>query len=418
MTLLRTAYTSALRAATPALLLYLGRRTRRQAGMRDDWRARLGYGRQDARAAVWLHGSSAGEMQSLAPLAAALARSHPLRLTAFTATGLARARMLVPEMTAELSPLDLPGAWRRYFERAAPRLAVLAEGELWPNLLATAARRSVPVVVVSACMSARTAQRLAHFPATSQNMMRGLEQVLAQSEQDLARFIALGLPRERGSVTGSLKTALAIPPSVREQGTELRKQVFPGLPVWVAGSVRMGEEADVAEAVATVRSICPEAIALVVPRHPETAPAFAAALRERAIRPLGAVALDSGTPVTPGSVVLVDRVGTLLALYAAADAAFVGGTLSPVGGHNVLEPALLERPVVVGPMLDNVRTAAAKLKTAGALVIARDGTELGREMAALLAAPEKARIMGQVGARAASDSAALERTIQALENLL
>ncbi|MGA7965870.1 MAG: glycosyltransferase N-terminal domain-containing protein, partial [Gammaproteobacteria bacterium] len=343
MTIPRHFYTAALRLASPAVLVHLARRSRRQVGVADDWHARFGHGARDTRSPVWLHGASAGEIQSLASLAAALEATYPVRLSAFTATGRARARMLLPDVPVDLSPLDLPGAWRCYLERTAPRLAILVETELWPNLLQAAGRRELPVVLASARMSERTARRLAWFPATARALMDELQLVLAQSEEDLERFVAFGLPRDRGMVTGSLKTALMIPPGVREQGVALRDRLFAGEPAWVAGSVRTGEEQAIAEAVSGVREAHPGAMTLIVPRHPETAPVFIEALHARGIQALGAVALDADESLPRGAVVVVDRVGILLSLYAAADVAFVGGTLSSVGGHNVLEPALLER---------------------------------------------------------------------------
>lgn len=417
MTIPRRLYTAALGLASPAILAHLARRSRRQTGLREDWRARLGHVARDTRSPLWLHGASAGEIQSLAILAAALGKTHPTHLSAFTSSGLGRAQMLLPDVPVDLSPLDLPGAWRRYLARTVPRLAIVAETELWPNLLAAAARRELPVVLVSARMSVRTARRLGRFPATAQALMNALTQVLAQSEEDLDRFVALGLPSERGAVTGSLKNALVIPPAAREQGAVFRSRLCAGRPLWVAGSVRTGEEEAIAEAVAEVSKVHPDAVALIVPRHPETATAFSGALRARGLGVQGAGALDANEPLAPGAV-MVDRVGVLLSLYAAADVAFVGGTLSPLGGHNVLEPALLERPVLVGPSLGNVHEAAARLKAAGALSIVRSGGELGREVAALLSDPEGVKHAGQAGARVAADSAALTATVSAIEKLL
>jgi len=418
VTIPRLLYTAALRLASPAVLIHLARRSRRQAGVAEDWRARFGHGAKDTRSPVWLHGASAGEIQSLASLAAALEATYPVRLSAFTATGRARARMLLPDAPIDLAPLDLPGAWRCYLERTAPRLAILIETELWPNLLQAAGRRELPVVLASARMSERTARRLARFPATARALMNGLQLVLAQSEEDLERFVTLGLPRDRGVVTGSLKTALMIPPDVRRQGIALRDRLFAGQPAWVAGSVRTGEIQAIAEAVSGVQESLPGAMTLIVPRHPETAPAFIEALHARGIQVLGAAALDADESLPRGAVVVVDRVGILLTLYAAADVAFVGGTLSPVGGHNVLEPALLERPVVVGPCVDNVRSAVAQLKAVGALSLVRDGLELGREVAALMADAVEVGRAGRAGARAVTDTAALAATVEAIGKLL
>ena len=418
MTLPRLFYTAALRLGSPFLMFHLARRARRQAGTADDWRARRGYAAQTEDAPVWLHGASAGEIQSLAPLANALQRDYALRMSAFSVTGRERAAKLLPGIEVDLSPLDLPGAWRRFLSRVRPRLAVIAETELWPNLLAATRARGLPVWLVSARMSEATERRLRHFPATARELMGSLQGVLAQSEADLERFVRLGLPAERGRVTGSLKQALVIPRHVSERGERLRRQCLPARPVWVAGSVRSGEENAIAEAVSVVHEHYPAATAIIVPRHPETAESFRGALRVAGESTLPAEALDGDDPVPPGATVVVDRVGVLLEMYAAGDAAFVGGTLSPVGGHNVLEPALLGLPVLVGPGLDNIRRDVDRLKAAGALALVRNGGELGKELVALFGDAASRDCMGRAGAAAASDDAALKSTLGALRTAL
>lgn len=415
----RACYTGALRLATPLALLHLARRTRRQTGARDDWRARLGRGEPDSRHPLWLHAASAGEMQSLAPLADALAPDHPLRLSAFTATGRATARRFMPGTPCDLAPLDLPGAWRRYLDRVAPRAAVLVETELWPNLMAAAAARRLPVVLASARLGPGTARRLARFPGAVGEMLGSLTRVLAQTEADLERFVALGLPPGRGRVTGSLKDALAVPHDVIEGGRALRAGPLAGRRAWVAGSLREGEEAPVAEAVAAVREAVPDAVAVVVPRHPETSAAFRAALAARGV-PVVAAAdlLDTTAPVARGSAVVVDRVGVLFRLYAAADAAFVGGSLAPVGGHNVLEPALLGLPVVVGPNLDNIGESAGRLRAAGGLSVVSGGGALGAAITAFLGDEAARAKAGDAARRAASNPRVLEATLTGVREAL
>ncbi len=418
MTWPRFVYTAVLRLGSPFVMFHLARRARRQTGAADDRRARRGYVAEDRRSPVWLHGASAGEIQSLAPLAAALQSDYPLRVTAFTATGRARARALLPGVDVDFSPLDLPAGWRRYLSRVRPRLAIIAETELWPNLLAVARERAVPVWLVSARMSPATERRLRRFPATARELMESLHGVLAQSEADLERFVRLGLPAGRGRVSGSLKQALLIPGHVREQGERLRRRCLPERPVWVAGSVRSGEENAIAEAVSVVHERHPGATAIIVPRHPETAESFSGALRLAGETPLSAAVLDGDGPLPSGATVIVDRVGVLLDMYAAADAAFVGGSLSPIGGHNVLEPALLELPVLVGPSLDNVRRDVDRLKAAGALSLVRNGRELGNELAALFDDAAQREDMGRAGAAVASDDAALKVTLEAVRGAL
>lgn len=410
----RTLYTAALRLATPVLLAHLSRRTRRQTATRDDWRARLGLVDSDARRPVWIHAASAGEMQAALPLAAALAPTHPLRLSAFTASGLARVRTSLPGVEATLAPLDLPGAWRRYIARTNPRLAILLESELWPNLLAAARRRDLPVIVASARMTSAAARRLGRFPASTREMLGTLSGVFAQGREDLERFHALGLPRERGHVTGNLKEAQTISPATRERGRALRGGALAGRKVWVAGSVRDGEEAFIAETAAKVRERVPDAVALVAPRHPERAAGFIAALAARDIQALDWEALiDDGT-VPAGAVVVVAKLGVLPALYAAADAAFVGGSFAPLGGHNLLEPAQAGLPVFAGSNLHNVEEEAARLESAGGLTIVRDAESLATALAALLQDPQTAQKMGAAAKRVASNSDALAATLAAL----
>lgn len=418
MNLPRVFYTGAVRLATPVVLVHLARRSHRQAHTNDDWRARLGSVAPDMRAPLWIHAASAGEMQSAASLAAALTADYPVHISAFTATGRAVAARLVPEARLDLAPLDLPGAWRRYLERIRPRAGILLETELWPNLLAVAAARRLPIILASARLTPRAARRLARFPGATRAMLGALTQVLTQSEEDLERFVALGLPRARARVTGSLKQTLAVPAEAIAEGRRLRCGPFAGRKVWVAGSVRAGEETAVAAAAARTHATLPDAIAVIVPRHPEEAAGFVRALKAQAVPALGTEALHSGQPLPDGAAVVVDRVGVLLGLYAAADAAFVGGSLVPIEGHNVLEPALLGVPVVAGPRLGNVRAVAERLRAAGALAIVADETELAAAVSALLADPAAAQAAGAAGRHAAADPTALTATIAALRELL
>lgn len=418
MTLALSAWTAALRVSTPAILLYLARRSRRQTGQPDDWRMRLGFGESDSRRPVWIHAASAGEVQAATPLAAALSATRPVRLTAFTASGRLRASELLPDLAVELAPLDLPGAWRRYLRRVKPRLAVLVETELWPNLLASAHAHDVPVVLVSARLTPDAAGRLARLAGTTRTMLGLLARVLAQTQEDLERFVRLGLPAERGEVAGNLKDAAVASPAAAARGRALRDGPLAGCRVWVAGSVREGEEDILADAFAAVRARVPECVAIIVPRYPEQAPGFSSAFSARGIPVREWHELHPDERVPRGGAVVVDRLGVLQALYAAADVAFVGGTLVPLGGHNLLEPALAGVPLVVGPNLDHVREAARRIQQAAALAIARDAGNLANELVYWLRNREAAKRAGEAAGRAASRPAALEATLTALSPYL
>ncbi|MGH8162347.1 MAG: 3-deoxy-D-manno-octulosonic acid transferase [Gammaproteobacteria bacterium] len=418
MNLIRFGYTMALGCATPAILVHLARRSRRQTGSRDDWRARLGFVPRDMRRPVWIHAASAGEMQAALPLVAALARDYPVRLTAFSASGLAAAATHLPDVPASLAPLDLPGAWRRFLARTGPRLLVLVETELWPNLLAAAKHEGMPVVLTSARLTPETAHRLARFPQTIRDSLATLSTVLTQTPEDLDRFHALGLPDGRGRVSGNLKEAQIIPESVRARGRRLRAGPLAGRRVWVAGSVRDGEEALVAEATALIRTECSDAVALIAPRHPERAPAFVAALAARGIESFGPEVLDSKQPISGGAAVVVDRLGELLTLYAASDVAFVGGSFARLGGHNLLEPARLAKPILAGPHLGNVRQQAERLLAAGALFIVEDASTFAEKVITLLNDPAAAEYAGEAGRDSAAESEVLATILAALDDYL
>lgn len=404
----------AVRLSAPALLFYLARRTRRQTGERDDWRQRFGFAEPDSRRPIWIHAASTGEVQASTPLADALSRRYPVRMTVLTASGRARATEFLPNVRAELAPLDLPGAWRRYLTRVNPRAGVLVETELWPNLLACAQQRGLPVVLASARLTAKTASRLVRVPATSHAMLAALTRVLAQTREDLERYVALGLPVERGEVAGNLKDAAVVPSAVLAAGRKLRQASLVGLKVWVAGSVREGEAQILADAYAELRARIPDCVLIVAPRYPERATEVSEVFTARGIPLAHWHDLDVGLHASPASAIVVDRLGVLPTLYAAADVAFVGGTLIPIGGHNVLEPALVGIPIVVGPNLDNVRGAVERLQKARAISITRDAQTLARELAYWLESPEAAKAAGEAARTAASDPAPLESTLKAL----
>lgn len=407
-------YTTTLRLASPALLVHLARRTRRQTGTSDDWRARLGCVAKDARRPIWMHAASAGEMQAALPLAAKLIEQYPLRLSAFTASGLARANEFLPDATAGLAPLDLPGAWRRFLDRTQPRLLILTETELWPNLLAAATERNIPVILASARLTPEAARKLTRFPKTSRWMMQQLSVVLGQSSDDLERFYALGLPANRGRITGNLKTSLAVPPAVQERARSLRSGSLAGRKVWVAGSVREGEENFIAEATAKLHETNQDVVSLIVPRHPEKSARFETALRERGVATVDVEALDRTQPIAAGTVVIVDRLGVLLELYAACDIAFVGGSIAPLGGHNLLEPALLARPLLTGPHLDNVREDAVRLQKVGGLIVIKDAATFAEALNELFGNPNLCKTKGEAAQLAASPDDTLDATLAAL----
>lgn len=371
---------------------------------------------------LWLHCASVGEVQAARPLIAALLERHPghrLTVTTMTATGAARVQALAelnPRLRHLFVPLDFPCAARRFVDRLRPELALFFETELWPNLLAACRRSGVPVAVVNGRLSARAFRGYRRVAPLMRETLARVDWLAARSEADAERFRALGMAPARCEVTGSLKFDIAPDEATRSAGEALR-MALGGRPVWVAGSTHEGEEEMLLAAQARLRERLPQALLLLVPRHPQRFEAVAAlcagAGLEVARRSRGERA-SAGTAVYLG-----DTMGELLALYGAADLAFVGGSLVPVGGHNLLEPAALGVPVLSGPHLANFAEEAGALREAGALVEVADGEALAARLLALFADEAGRRRQGEAGKRVvATHRGALERTLVGLERLL
>ncbi len=370
----------------PFYLAGLWWRGRREPGYWRGLGQRFGLG-EPLPAPVWLHAASVGEVQAAAILVAALrARDAqlPLLVTATTAAGLARAQTLFAAsgVAVRYVPLDLPGAVRRFLQHVRPRLAIVLETEIWPNLFRGCAASGVPLVLASARLSERSARRYRWLGRAVHQALAGVVQVAAQTQADAQRFAALGVPLRRIAVTGNLKADLTVPDSVLQNGSRLRAQCAPDRPVWVAGSTHEIEEQQILNAHRTVRAAYPQALLVLVPRHPRRFEAVAEWLRREQV----AVARQSrADPVTDATqVLLVDGMGLLLDWYAAGDVTFVGGSLVAVGGHNLLEPAALARPILTGPSHDNAREVLQALQAVQAVRVVSDGAELGRAVIELL----------------------------------
>ena len=397
-------------------------------GLRDRsyWRnfgERFGFGAPAARHGVWIHAASVGEVQACAPLVGALRQRHPdlpLTVTALTPTGAARARALFGSAAqVRYVPFDLPGAVRRFFARVQPRLAVIVETELWPNLYRECGRRRVPLVLASARVSARSLGRYRRLGALFRDTLSRAAVVAAQGTGDAERFRALGADPASTHVTGNLKFDFELPPRVVERGARLREQYAPARALWVAGSTHGGgEEQALLEAQRRVRAAHPDALLVLAPRHPQRFAEVAALLHQAGV---GFVRRSQGaaSAAQQCEVLLLDSLGELLDFYAAADVAFVGGSLVPVGGHNLLEPAALGIPILTGPDNSNSEEIARLLIASGAAEVVHDAAQLGARASALLANPE-ARVRIGAHARASVDSnrGALAKLLGLIEPLL
>jgi len=384
---------------------------------RREWRERTARDLPDARdGSWWLHGASVGEARLLDAVAARARRLHAdLRIvgSATTLSGrelLARSRALAASFYA---PLDVAGWPGRVLDAVRPAGLGMIETELWPNWIREAGRRGIPVAVVNARLSPRRMTTYRRFGSLYASVLANVTVVAAQSAADAERFEALGAAPERIEVTGNLKFDLPEPAVDR---TALRRRFGIALerPVVVAGSTGAGEESEVLDAFARLRAAHPETFLVLAPRHPVRAPEVETEVARRGLR---CHRLSSHADHEAGSadVLLVDSIGELGALYTLTAAAFVGGSLVPIGGHNVLEPVAAGAAVSFGPHTEHAADPAEALLEAGAATRVRDGEELGAWWSRLVGQPEEAARMAAAGRTAlAAHRGALDRTVRRL----
>jgi 3-deoxy-D-manno-octulosonic-acid transferase len=378
----------------------------RDARYRRNFFQRFGKGEALPESSIWVHAVSVGEVQAAAVLVRTLYDRYPgipLVVTTITPTGDERARALLGDRAnIRYLPLDLPGSVRRFFDRVKPRIAVIFETELWPNIYHECGRRRVPLVLASARLSPRAMGRYRRFIGLFRQVLSNRVVVAAQGEGDAERFRSLGADPDRTHVTGNLKFDFAVPADVSTKGGELRAHYAADRLVWVAGSTHPGEEAQLLEAHREVRKAHPGALLVMVPRHPQRFNEVASWLEKQNVRFIRRSQPAARTPDL--EVLLVDSLVELLDFYAMGDVAFVGGTLVPVGGHNPLEPAALGLPVLAGPHTFKIVDIAKVLTERGAMQSVTDAKDLAARVSALLSNPAERERMGALGRECVEDN--------------
>ena len=371
---------------------------------------------------IWIHGVSVGEILAAVPLVeelkALLPRSAVIISTG-TETGqaLARQHFLPLEAVVCYFPLDLPWAVSQAFTVLRPDIFVALESEVWPNFLTTASRRGVSLALMNARLSDRSFRRYLHYKRYLYDIINLIEVIAAGSRQDYRRFADLGLPGHKLFLTGNLKVdallnrrrqkSLSSPPPLSEAvsgaltGANQKCRsleetlALRGEPVFLAASTHPGEEEVVLTAYEALRGPYPALLLILAPRHPDRAPAVGDLLARKGLGFQRWQSLQSGAEVRQQPVVLVDTVGDLFGLYAAADVAFVGGSLVPHGGQNILEPAVWGLAPLYGPHIENFRWAEEILQGAGVGTVVRDAPSLAAAARQLLENPSERRRLGE-----------------------
>jgi 3-deoxy-D-manno-octulosonic-acid transferase len=376
---LRYLYTILFYLALPFLFIRLLWRSFRIPGYRKNWRQRLGFCPHRFDECIWIHVVSVGETIAAQPLIKAVIQEYPntpVLLTNMTPTGAERVKaMFATTAYQTFIPYDLPDANARFLKRVRPKVAVIFETELWPNLFAACRKRQIPILVMNARLSEKSAKGYRSILSVTQEMFRAITHIAAQAPQDAERFIQLGFPQEKMRVTGNIKFDLEIP---QLDAKELRASLGTDRPVWIAASTHPGEEEIVFRAHQLIREQFPEALLILAARHPDRAPA------------IGTIAKNHGFSFVRRSlkeaclqnthVYLADTLGELLLMYSASDVAFVGGSLVSVGGHNLMEPAVLGKPILSGPILFNFYQVSQLLLNGDALLIINNSAELAEKV--------------------------------------
>jgi 3-deoxy-D-manno-octulosonic-acid transferase len=415
---MRALYTVLLYLATPFVLLRLLWRSRELAAYRRRWRERFGFVRTPPQpVAVWVHAVSVGETLAAAPLVRALVARHGagrIWLTTTTPTGSERAVALFGDSVVHsYAPYDLPDVVARFLARVRPAKIVVMETELWPNLLRAAAARGIALSIVNARLSPRSFSGYSKVAGFARRTLADVAQVAAQSDADAARFRALGAPPERVAVMGNIKFDQPLPDAQIALGRRLRARLG-ARPVWVAASTHEGEDELVLAAHRALLTALPDAALLLVPRHPQRFDAVARLVEKARFsvqRRSALGALDGAGATIDAQVLLGDSMGEMFAYFAAADVAFVGGSLVAVGGHNVLEPAALGLPVLFGPQMHNFVAARDLLLDAhGGIEVS--AASLPDTLQVLLVDAARRRAIGDAGrAVVAANRGALQKLL-------
>ncbi|MEW8217011.1 MAG: lipid IV(A) 3-deoxy-D-manno-octulosonic acid transferase [Candidatus Thiodiazotropha taylori] len=419
---MRYLYTLLLMLLTPLYPLRLFWRARKAPAYRERWLERFGvFDPPEDQDGIWIHAVSVGEVQAIAPLVGRLLDrypDHPLLITTTTPTGAERVKALFGnEVAHRYAPVDLPWVVQRYLQAYRPRLLILVETEIWPNLIYHAKREKIPTLLANARMSVRSARGYHKLAGLTRQALRNLTLIAPHAEADAERFHTLGARPEQLEVIGSIKYDIHLPGSLLERADVLRREWGAARPVWIAASTHEGEDELVLQAHMEVRRHIGDALLVVVPRHPERFDRVAQLVEEAGfslVRRSQQIACDEETGVFLG-----DTMGELTLFIGASDAAFIGGSLVPHGGHNILEAAAQGVAVVFGPHMFNFNEIKQLFTQQQAAVEVASAEALAQQVTRWLSdASERSRI-GEAGRELVDKNrGALDRLTRLIEQLL
>jgi len=414
-----TIYTALLYLIQPLIWLRLWLRGRKAPAYRKRWAERYGFCAGKVKPdGILLHSVSVGETLAAVPLVRALRHRYPtlpITVTTMTPTGSERAQSAFGKDVHHVYlPYDLPGAINRFLDTTRPKLVIIMETELWPNIIKALHDRKIPLVIANARLSERSAAGYKKLGKFMRQLLQRITLIAAQNQEDGERFVSLGLKRSHLTVTGSLKFDISVTPELAARAVTLRRQWAPRRPVWIATSTHEGEESIILDAHRKLLTRFPDLLLILVPRHPER---FTVARDMTQKAGLSYIMRSSGEiPSGSTQVVIGDTMGELMLLYGIADLAFVGGSLVERGGHNPLEPAAHALPVLMGPHIFNFKDICSKLQQADGLITVTDADSLDKEIGTLLTDDDYRRYYGRHAVEVLhQNQGALQRLLQLLE---
>ncbi len=367
---------------------------------RHRWRERFAfYNKPFPQDVIWFHAVSVGEAEALFPLVRHIQKQHPdakLLITTTTPTGSARVKAVMQDTVAHVYlPYDVPDAINRFMRCFKPKLAVIMETEIWPNLFAGCGKNAIPLYIINARLSEKSSRGYRKIPALVHPALAQVSGIATQTQDDANRFIAIGAASEKVFTLGNIKFDVEIPPSILAQGLQIKADLFEGRFVWLIASTHKDEEVVFLELYTEIKQKIPELLLVIVPRHPER---FTDVKKLCEQFQLAVVMRTTGVRTYPETdVYLVDTMGELKALYAAADVAFVGGSMVPVGGHNILEAAAVGVPVMFGPHMENFKEIARGVLSHDAAIQCQNKNDLVNAILSLYQQPDYRQALAKKG---------------------
>jgi len=424
MTFSRLLYSVSIYLLSPIILLRLVYRSLRAPAYARRWAERFGFAPSvDADKTIWLHAVSVGETLAAVPLVKALQQRYPdyrLMLTCMTPTGSERIQVAFGQTVDHCYvPYDMPDSVVRFLNRVKPAVLIIMETELWPNTIAACAKRNIPVILANGRLSSKSAAAYGRIPRLVAPMLQSISAVVAQHADDGARFTQLGLPAESLTISGNIKFDLHLDPEVqaRAEGLAADWRGDNQRPIWLVASTHAGEDEIILQAFQQIKAALPVAPLLVlVPRHPERFSGVAQLCEQAGFR---LARRSQGEPTAKADILLGDTMGELMTFYGACDLAFIGGSLVPTGGHNMIEPAAWGVPVVTGPHLFNFAEASRLLIEGDAMIVCEDADSLAEQCIGLFCNQQRRTQMGEAAHHIANaNRGALDRLLAVIDHHL